>query len=148
MAVVKPFRAIRPVKDKAPFVASRSYEEYSNDELRSVLQYNPFSFLHIVLADFMVEFFSCFVPYRCSIITVVVPITTEVLDWIPIDRINDALVLTITSQTMDRYFGGHPDCRRGMATNQYTHNRTNVTVVGWSDECTLDTSERLRPRGV
>ncbi|AKA36564.1 DUF1015 domain-containing protein [Flagellimonas lutaonensis] len=52
MAVVKPFRAIRPVKDKAPFVASRSYEEYSNDELRSVLQYNPFSFLHIINPGF------------------------------------------------------------------------------------------------
>lgn len=52
MAVVKPFKAIRPVKDKAPFVASRSYEEYSDDELRSVLQYNPFSFLHIINPGF------------------------------------------------------------------------------------------------
>ncbi len=36
------------MRDKAPFVASRSYEEYGADELRSVMRYNPFSFLHII----------------------------------------------------------------------------------------------------
>ncbi|MEM8999961.1 MAG: DUF1015 domain-containing protein [Bacteroidota bacterium] len=52
MAVVQPFKAIRPTKDKVAFVASRSYEEYSEEELTSVLKYNPFSFLHIINPGF------------------------------------------------------------------------------------------------
>lgn len=48
MAVIKPFKAIRPAKDKVGFVASRSYQEYSRRELNAVLDYNPFSFLHII----------------------------------------------------------------------------------------------------
>lgn len=48
MARIKPFTAIRPAKDKVPFVASRSYEDYSNLEREAILRYNPFSFLHIV----------------------------------------------------------------------------------------------------
>lgn len=48
MAIIQPFKAVRPVNDKTPFVASRSYEEYSNKELDCVLNYNPFSFLHII----------------------------------------------------------------------------------------------------
>lgn len=48
MAIVKPFKAIRPAKDKVPFVASRSYQEYSKKELEAVLSFNPFSFLHII----------------------------------------------------------------------------------------------------
>jgi uncharacterized protein (DUF1015 family) len=52
MAVIKPFKAIRPTIDKAAFVASRSYEEYAKDELKSILKYNPFSFLHIINPGF------------------------------------------------------------------------------------------------
>ncbi len=52
MAVIKPFRAIRPAKDKVPFVVSRSYEEYTKKELDSRLRYNPFSFLHIINPGF------------------------------------------------------------------------------------------------
>ncbi|TMM56921.1 DUF1015 domain-containing protein [Maribacter algarum] len=48
MAIIKPFQAIRPVKDKVSFVASRSYQEYSRRELNAVLDFNPFSFLHII----------------------------------------------------------------------------------------------------
>jgi uncharacterized protein (DUF1015 family) len=48
MATVKPFKAIRPTKDKAPFVVSRSYQEYSKKELNANLKFNPFSFLHII----------------------------------------------------------------------------------------------------
>ncbi|MEC7263417.1 MAG: DUF1015 domain-containing protein [Bacteroidota bacterium] len=55
MAIVKPFKAIRPTKDKAFFVASRSYEEYSPEELQAVLQFNPFSFLHIINPGFKFE---------------------------------------------------------------------------------------------
>lgn len=52
MAIIKPFRAIRPTQDKAAFVASRSYEEYNKEELRLILKYNPFSFLHIINPGF------------------------------------------------------------------------------------------------
>ncbi len=52
MALVKPFKAIRPVKDKVSFVASRSYEEYSKRELNATLKFNPFSFLHIINPGF------------------------------------------------------------------------------------------------
>lgn len=48
MATIKPFKAIRPAKDKVAFVASRSYQEYSRKELNAVLAFNPFSFLHII----------------------------------------------------------------------------------------------------
>ena len=52
MAIVKPFKAIRPSKDKVAFVASRSYEDYDEEELNSILAYNPFSFLHIINPGF------------------------------------------------------------------------------------------------
>lgn len=52
MADIKPFRAIRPTKDKVAFVVSRSYEEYSKKELNASLRFNPFSFLHIINPGF------------------------------------------------------------------------------------------------
>ena len=52
MALVKPFKAIRPAADKVAFVASRSYEEYSKKELDAILSFNPFSFLHIINPGF------------------------------------------------------------------------------------------------
>ena len=52
MALIKPFKAIRPAKDKVSFVASKSYEEYPKEELNAVLKYNPFSFLHIINPGF------------------------------------------------------------------------------------------------
>lgn len=48
MALIKPFKAVRPAKDKVAFVTSRSYQEYSRKELNAVLAFNPFSFLHII----------------------------------------------------------------------------------------------------
>ncbi|MBS9463081.1 DUF1015 domain-containing protein [Flagellimonas sp. HMM57] len=52
MALIKPFKAIRPAEDKVSFVASKSYEEYPKEELNAVLKYNPFSFLHIINPGF------------------------------------------------------------------------------------------------
>lgn len=52
MPKIKPFKAIRPTPDKVAFVASRSYEEYSKNELEAKLSYNPFSFLHIINPGF------------------------------------------------------------------------------------------------
>lgn len=48
MAIVKPFKAIRPTRDKVALATSRSYEKYASKELESVLSNNPFSFLHII----------------------------------------------------------------------------------------------------
>ncbi len=52
MAQILPFKAIRPAKDKVAFVVSRSYEDYSKEELKATLRYNPFSFLHIINPGF------------------------------------------------------------------------------------------------
>ncbi|WP_281540361.1 DUF1015 domain-containing protein [Maribacter aestuarii] len=52
MADVKPFRAIRPTKDKVAFVVSKSYQEYSQNELKASLKFNPFTFLHIINPGF------------------------------------------------------------------------------------------------
>lgn len=48
MAKIIPFKAVRPAKDKVTLVTSRSYDEYSAAELASQLDYNPFSFLHVL----------------------------------------------------------------------------------------------------
>jgi uncharacterized protein (DUF1015 family) len=51
MITVAPFRAVRPARDKAHLVASRSYVSYSARQLRSKLTENPFSFLHVIHPD-------------------------------------------------------------------------------------------------
>ncbi|WP_417612690.1 DUF1015 domain-containing protein [Owenweeksia hongkongensis] len=48
MISIKPFKAIRPPRDKAYLVATRSYLSYSEDELDEKLQNNPFTFLHVI----------------------------------------------------------------------------------------------------
>ena len=48
MAKIVPFKAVRPARDKVSLVASRSYQSYTQDELESRLDNNPFSFLHII----------------------------------------------------------------------------------------------------
>lgn len=45
---VVPFKAVRPARDKVALVTARSYDEYSPAELASQLDYNPFSFLHVL----------------------------------------------------------------------------------------------------
>lgn len=43
-----PFRAVRPPRDKAHLVGSRSYVNYSAEELDIKLRLNPFTFLHVI----------------------------------------------------------------------------------------------------
>lgn len=45
---IVPFKAVRPARDKVALVTARSYDEYSPAELASQLDYNPFSFLHVL----------------------------------------------------------------------------------------------------
>ena len=52
MAIVRPFKAIRPTRDKANLVASRSYLSYSEETLKEKLEHNPFTFLHIIYPDY------------------------------------------------------------------------------------------------
>ncbi|MDJ0646527.1 MAG: DUF1015 domain-containing protein [Flavobacteriaceae bacterium] len=48
MATVKPFRAVRATRDKVALVSSKSYEAYTPAELGAKLDFNPFTFLHII----------------------------------------------------------------------------------------------------
>lgn len=48
MAILKPFKGIRPVKDKVSFIASRPYDVLNKSEARKESEGNPFSFLHII----------------------------------------------------------------------------------------------------
>ena len=52
MAIVLPFRAIRPVADKVHLVASRSVDTYESSELKEKLRGNPYTFLHVINPDF------------------------------------------------------------------------------------------------
>lgn len=48
MAEIKPFKAIRPPRDKAHLVASRSYISYSDQHLQDKLVGNPYTFIHVI----------------------------------------------------------------------------------------------------
>jgi len=48
MATVKPFKGVRPNRDKVALVSSKSYEAYTQEQLTAKLNFNPFTFLHVV----------------------------------------------------------------------------------------------------
>lgn len=48
MAKIIPFKAVRPAADKVALVTSRTYDDYSAAELASQLDFNPYSFLHVI----------------------------------------------------------------------------------------------------
>jgi uncharacterized protein (DUF1015 family) len=52
MIQIKPFKAIRPSREKVSLVPSRSYVSYTRQELLDRLKHNPFSFLKIINPDF------------------------------------------------------------------------------------------------
>ena len=52
MVKVRPFKAIRPARDKANLVASRSYLTYSETTIKEKLDHNPYTFLHIINPDY------------------------------------------------------------------------------------------------
>ena len=55
MATVRPFKGIRPAKDKVHLVASRSVDTYKPAELTAKLAENPYTFLHIIKPKFTQE---------------------------------------------------------------------------------------------
>ena len=48
MAKIIPFKAVRPTPDKVALVTCRNYDDYSPAELASWLNFNPYSFLHVI----------------------------------------------------------------------------------------------------
>ena len=55
MAIIIPFKAIRPTRDKAQLVTSRPYYAYTQFMLNAKLKGNPYSFLHIINPEFEEE---------------------------------------------------------------------------------------------
>lgn len=52
MAKIRPFKAIRPTRDKAHLVAARPYYSYKRNVLDAKLEDNPYTFLHIISTEF------------------------------------------------------------------------------------------------
>ncbi len=52
MAKIKPFKAIRPVRDKVHLVATRPFYSYKKNVLKAKLEDNPFTFLRIINPEF------------------------------------------------------------------------------------------------
>ncbi|MBT8309047.1 MAG: DUF1015 domain-containing protein [Flavobacteriaceae bacterium] len=48
MAKVIPFKAVRPIRALVGLVASRSYQSYTIEEREARMDYNPYTFLHII----------------------------------------------------------------------------------------------------
>ena len=48
MSKIIPFKAVRPTPDKVALVTCRNYDDYSPTELASWLDFNPYSFLHVI----------------------------------------------------------------------------------------------------
>ena len=48
MSKIIPFKAVRPSSDKVALVTCRNYDDYSPAELASLLDFNPYSFLHVI----------------------------------------------------------------------------------------------------
>jgi uncharacterized protein (DUF1015 family) len=52
MALIRPFRAIRPQRDKVHLVATRPYYSYKKNVLKAKMEDNPYTFLHIINPEF------------------------------------------------------------------------------------------------
>jgi len=48
MATIKPFQAVRPTRAIVGLVAARPYDSYTVEERQARMDYNPYTFLHIV----------------------------------------------------------------------------------------------------
>ena len=48
MSKIIPFKAVRPAPDKIGLVTCRNYDNYSPSELAAWLNFNPYSFLHVI----------------------------------------------------------------------------------------------------
>jgi uncharacterized protein (DUF1015 family) len=48
LAIVKPFKAVRANRDKVALVSAKSHESYTPGELGAKLDFNPYTFLHVL----------------------------------------------------------------------------------------------------
>jgi uncharacterized protein (DUF1015 family) len=53
MSKIIPFKAVRPTPDKIGLVTCRNYDDYSPAELAAWLNFNPYSFLHVIHPAYM-----------------------------------------------------------------------------------------------
>ena len=51
MAVIRPFKALRPIKEKSQLVASVPYDVVNREEAKHFVEGNPLSYLHITRAE-------------------------------------------------------------------------------------------------
>src|SRR6476620_6454385 len=51
MALIRPFRAVRPARDAAAAVSSVPYDVVNTDEARQLAAANPLSFLHVTRSE-------------------------------------------------------------------------------------------------
>ena len=52
MAIIKPFKAVRPLRDKVGLFATRTYLSYPRKVLIDKLENNPYTFLQIINPEF------------------------------------------------------------------------------------------------
>ena len=52
MAKIRPFKALRPVRDKAHLIAALPHYSYKKNVLRAILDVNPYIFLNIIHPEF------------------------------------------------------------------------------------------------
>lgn len=64
MAIIKPFRALRPIQMFAPQISSRPYDVVTDDEVKELIKENEISFLRVTRADVVCESSS---PYESSV---------------------------------------------------------------------------------
>jgi uncharacterized protein (DUF1015 family) len=55
MAIVRPFKGLRPTKEIAPKLASFPYDVINSEEAREIAGNNPYSFLHVVKPEIDLE---------------------------------------------------------------------------------------------
>ena len=51
MAIIKAFKAYRPIEELASKIAALPYDVMNTEEARKIVQNNPYSFLHVDKAE-------------------------------------------------------------------------------------------------
>ena len=55
MAVVKPFKAVRPTKNLVGLITTHAYDSYTIEKREALMTHNPYSFLHIINPNYKNE---------------------------------------------------------------------------------------------
>ena len=65
MAIIKPFKALRPLAQTAPIVSSVPYDVVNREESKELAEGNPLSFLRVTRSE--IEFDNSVSPYSPEI---------------------------------------------------------------------------------